>query len=435
MMNHGEWPTLALLFLARVGGSSVLLFNPQRTNRNRWKALLLCRGGRVALDKSESHSTVVFVNASGISYFGILSTAMPPSKDELPASVTLPGTGGTVSFVYDPFGRRIKKVSSAGTSVFAYDGDNLIEETNSSGTVVARYSQGLNIDEPLAMLRSSATSYYNADGLGSITSLANPSGTLTQTYTFDSFGKQTATSGSLTNPFQYTARESDSETGLYYYRARYYDPTIGRFLNEDPIGFSGGADFYSYVNGNSLNFVDAFGLQGTGTATAPAPVTTRPSPPVKPPPIVNDPVISPKPPTASMGKIIGDLLGDAVDLAGDIVGAGAIILLSPIDAGNPNSPGDMKPDPSVVRGPPCKTGCKPCIPPVGSRAYREDTSKDSPDHRGVPTPHWHMYEMHQNPNNCECFWKKIPDNRGGFGPSPPPAGAVPIGPAGGGGPN
>src|SRR5262249_33122936 len=135
-------------------------------------------------------------------------------------SVMLPGSGGTVSFKYDPFGRRIYKSSSAGSSIFAYDGDNITEETNSSRAVVARYSQGPNVEEPLPMLRPGATSYYNADGLGSVTSLANASGTLAQTYTFDSFGKQTASSGSLINPFQYTARELDSETGLYYYRAR-----------------------------------------------------------------------------------------------------------------------------------------------------------------------------------------------------------------------
>jgi len=69
-------------------------------------------------------------------------------------SVTLPGSGGTVSFKYDPFGRRIYKSSSSGTSVFAYDGGNLIEETNSSGAVVARYEPTQNIDEPLAMLRA-----------------------------------------------------------------------------------------------------------------------------------------------------------------------------------------------------------------------------------------------------------------------------------------
>jgi RHS repeat-associated protein len=152
------------------------------------------------------------------------------------SSVTLPGSGGTVSFKYDPFGRRIYKSSTSGTSIYAYDGDNLVEETNSSGAAVARYSQGLNIDEPLAMLRSSTTSFYQADGLGSITSLSNGAGALAQTYTFDSFGNQTASSGSLTNPFRYTAREWDAETNLYSYHARYMDSSVGRFLTEDPIG-------------------------------------------------------------------------------------------------------------------------------------------------------------------------------------------------------
>jgi RHS repeat-associated protein len=168
--------------------------------------------------------------------------------------------GSGVTFKYDPFGRRIYKSSSSATSVYAYDGDNLIEETNSSGTSIARYSQGLNIDEPLAMLRSSTTSYYQADGLGSVTSLSNAAGSLAQTYTFDSFGKQTASTGSLTNPFQYTARESDPETGLYYYRARYYDSSGGRFISEDPMGFNAGADFYSYVSDNPTNLVDPKGL-------------------------------------------------------------------------------------------------------------------------------------------------------------------------------
>ncbi|MGC1616082.1 MAG: RHS repeat-associated core domain-containing protein [Candidatus Acidiferrum sp.] len=180
------------------------------------------------------------------------------------SSVTLPGTGGTVSFKYDPFGRRIEKVSPTTTSIFAYDGDNLIEEANSAGTVVARYSQGLNIDEPLAMLRSSTTSYYDADGLGSITSLSSSAGSLAQTYGYDSFGKQTSSSGSLTNPFQYTARESDTETGLYYYRARYYDPTIGRFVREDPIRFRTGIDFYSYVRNRPTGLRDPKGRVAWG---------------------------------------------------------------------------------------------------------------------------------------------------------------------------
>ncbi len=182
--------------------------------------------------------------------------------------VTLPGSGGTVAFKYDPFGRRIYKSSSAGTSVFAYDGDNLIEETNSAGAVVARYSDGLNIDESLAMLRSAATSYYHADGLGSVTSLSNAAGALAQTYTFDSFGKQTASSGSLTNSFQYTARESDTETGLYYYRARYYDPNPGRFLIEDPIQFRAGTNFYSYVHNHPLDLRDPTGRTAWGAGVS-----------------------------------------------------------------------------------------------------------------------------------------------------------------------
>ena len=176
------------------------------------------------------------------------------------ANVTLPGSGGTVTFKYDPFGRRIYKSSPAGTSIYAYDGDNLVEETNATGGVAARYAQGLNIDEPVAMLRSGATSFYSADGLGSITSLTNGTGAVAQTYTFDSFGKQTASTGSLTNPFQYTAREFDPETGLYYYRARYYDPSAGRFISEDPTGFRSSVNFYPYVANDPVNQTDPTGF-------------------------------------------------------------------------------------------------------------------------------------------------------------------------------
>jgi RHS repeat-associated protein len=197
---------------------------------------------------------------------GTNSTSFTWDYENRLTSVTLPGSGGTVSFKYDPFGRRIYKSSSSSTSIYAYDGDNLVEETNSSGAAVARYAQqGLNIDEPLAMLRGGATSYYQLDGLKSVTSLSTTAGALAQTYTFDSFGKQTATSGSLTNPFQYTGRESDTETNLYFLRARYYDPTMGRFLSEDPIAFKGGMDFYRYVRNNPVMHRDPMGLCGLGS--------------------------------------------------------------------------------------------------------------------------------------------------------------------------
>lgn len=144
--------------------------------------------------------------------------------------------------------------------LYVYDLGNLAEEVNSSGGVVARYAQADNLDEPMAMLRSGATSYYEADGLGTITSLSNTAGALVQTYSFDSFGKLTGSTGSLTNPFEYTARESDPETSLYYYRARYFDAQVGRFLSEDPQGPKDeGPNLYSYVSNNPIMSVDPLG--------------------------------------------------------------------------------------------------------------------------------------------------------------------------------
>jgi RHS repeat-associated protein len=175
-------------------------------------------------------------------------------------SVTLPGSAGTVTFKYDPFGRRIEKISPTTTSIFAYDGDNLIETTNGSASEVASYTQTQNIDEPLAILSGTTKSFYEADGLGSITSLTAADGSLAQSYAYDSFGNETAGSGSLTNLFRYTGRELDTETGLYFYRERYYDEMSGRFITEDPIRFFGGENFYRYVSNSAIGFRDSFGL-------------------------------------------------------------------------------------------------------------------------------------------------------------------------------
>jgi RHS repeat-associated protein len=124
----------------------------------------------------------------------------------------------------------------------------------------SRCIRGLNVDEPLATLRSSSTSYYQVDGLGSVTSLSNSTGSLVQTYGYDTFGKQTSSSGSVVNSLQYAAREFDPETSLYYDRARHFDPQAGRFVSEDPIKFGGGANFYEYVGNNPSLYVDPLGL-------------------------------------------------------------------------------------------------------------------------------------------------------------------------------
>ncbi len=168
--------------------------------------------------------------------------------------------GKMASFKYDPFGRRIFKDSPTKTTIFAYDGDNIVEDLDLTGKPVARYTQGLGIDEPLATTASGVMSFYHADGLGSITSLSDPTGAVANSYTYDSFGNVTASTGTVSNRFFFTARENVAKAGLLYYRARYYDPSVGRLLNEDPIRFQAGTDFYTYVHNNPINLIDPAGL-------------------------------------------------------------------------------------------------------------------------------------------------------------------------------
>jgi RHS repeat-associated protein len=148
---------------------------------------------------------------------------------------------------------------------------------NSSGTVVARYTHGPTIDQPLAEFQGSTADYYEADTLGSVTSLSNGAGALANTYTYDSFGNVTNSTGSLTNPFRYTGREFDSETSLYFNRARYYDQNAGRFVSEDPSEFIGGQNFYAYVGNDPINLTDPLGLTDC-VVTATAVVCTNPGP-------------------------------------------------------------------------------------------------------------------------------------------------------------
>ncbi len=162
----------------------------------------------------------------------------------------------TVTFKYDPFGRRIQK----GGSVYVYDGANLSVETDGAGNLAARYVFGSGIDEPLAVYRGATWKFYQADGLGSVTSLSTSAGTISDSFVYDSFGNVTSSTGTFTQPFRYTGREWDAETGLYYYRARYYDPDAGRFLTQDPMQFKAGANNYRYVHNRPTTSIDPLGL-------------------------------------------------------------------------------------------------------------------------------------------------------------------------------
>jgi len=175
----------------------------------------------------------------------------------------------TAAYEYDAFNRRISKTVNSVTTYFIYDGNEVIEEYNSSNVLQANNVMGSRIDEPLTMTRSSTNYYYHLDGLGNIRQITNSSGVIQESYDYDPYGNTTIFNSSGTpvsasvigNRFMFTGREYDQESGIYHYRARQYDPSIGRFLQRDPLSYYDSMNLYEYTGGNPVNWIDPLGLQ------------------------------------------------------------------------------------------------------------------------------------------------------------------------------
>ena len=163
----------------------------------------------------------------------------------------------TAEFKYDPLGRRVQKTINTTSSQVIYDKNNIAAEIG-GGAVGASYLRSLNIDEQFVRQASTGNEYYHTDALSSSLVLSNAQGASTATYAYEPFGRTVAT-GTSTNSLGYTGREGDA-TGLSYYRARYYSPALHRFISQDPVGFSGGINFYAYVGNNPGVWIDPFGL-------------------------------------------------------------------------------------------------------------------------------------------------------------------------------
>ena len=169
-----------------------------------------------------------------------------------------------LAYTYDAFGRRIaKSYNEELITSYVYDGDHCLAEYDLNGNLKRKYIFGPCVDEPICMIEAGSsyagTYYYHFDALGSVVALTNSSGNTVEVYEYSVFGQVGSSDPNHPNRFMFTGREFDKETGLYYYRARYYNPQIGRFLQTDPIGYKDGVNWYAYCRNDPVCCIDPTG--------------------------------------------------------------------------------------------------------------------------------------------------------------------------------
>jgi RHS repeat-associated protein len=185
------------------------------------------------------------------------------SRDRLTA-INAPGIAA--SFTYDVWDRRTSKTVNGQTMGYVYDGSQVIGEVT-AGAISATILTTLAIDDVIARYSQEGARTYLTDALGSVIALAKDDQSIQSYYSYSPYGEVTVLGDDERNPIQYTAREND-RTGLTFYRARYYDPVLKRFISEDPIGLAGGLNFYAYVDGDPTGFSDPFGHKGSAGSRA-----------------------------------------------------------------------------------------------------------------------------------------------------------------------
>ena len=184
--------------------------------------------------------------------------------------IAVSNASAVASFTYDYMSRRVTKTASGTTRTFIYDGWAMIQE--SAGTQTNSYVYGLDLSGSSqgagtiggilsASLNGSQVFYYY-DANGNVADLTGASGSSVGHYEFDPYGNATVKTGTLAdaNPFRFSTKYFDAETGMYYYGMRYYSPVLGRWISRDPMEEEGGENVYNFVGNNSCNIFDVLGL-------------------------------------------------------------------------------------------------------------------------------------------------------------------------------
>jgi RHS repeat-associated protein len=176
---------------------------------------------------------------------------------------------GTVqaTFAYDGFGRRVKKTNTTGAVQYVWDGDQLILEADGSGTTLQTYTYYPGTDQLHSVTAGGVTYYASTEpATGDVNGLVRGSdNAVVAQYAYTPWGEfdgadQPLVNGARVNSLRWKGLSYDAETGLYYMRARYYDPKMRRFISEDPIGLDGGINEYVFVGGDPVNRSDPSGM-------------------------------------------------------------------------------------------------------------------------------------------------------------------------------
>lgn len=255
-------------------GTQQSVFNYDGTG-NRTSAQINGVTATYAVNSMNAYTSIVYGGSVSPAYDGNGNTTNDGhntySYDE-ENRITKVNSGATAVYSYDALGRRIQKNVGGAIVNYYFDGQQVIEERNTGDNTTATYVWGTWIDDIVSTDRANSTYYYHTNNIGSVVAITNVSGAVVERYEYDAFGKRSIFNSSynpiaasiIGNTYSFTGRQFDSETGLYYYRTRYYDVEHGRFLQRDPFGYIEGLGLYAYVRNMPSSKLDPWGTESIG---------------------------------------------------------------------------------------------------------------------------------------------------------------------------